>query len=131
MPVPLPHNQAGSYKVKAIWVHSETATYRDTVTEGKKIRKLKNISLSFHKRTMHTTGNPPGEKATVATSIQAYRDESKREAFWKCRIFDFPVYTHLFQEAALLSVFPSVSACMALQHHHVSCTPSPGGSWYI
>lgn len=33
---PLPHNQADSYKVKAIWVHSETATYRDTVTEGKK-----------------------------------------------------------------------------------------------
>lgn len=43
---------------------------------------------------MHTTGNPLGGKATVATSIQAYRDESKREAFWKCRIFDFPVYTH-------------------------------------
>lgn len=26
------HNQAGSYKIEAVWVHSETVKYRDTVT---------------------------------------------------------------------------------------------------
>ena len=34
------HNQAGSYKIEAIWVHSETVTYRDTVT-GRE-RKIEN-----------------------------------------------------------------------------------------
>lgn len=47
--VPNPnHNQAGSYKIEAVWVHSETVTYRDTVTGRetkyrKQENKLKNI----------------------------------------------------------------------------------------
>lgn len=66
VPSPL-HNQAGYYKIEAVWVHSETVTYRDTVT-GRE-RKIENkkktqiyIYIFFHIRTMHTTWNPLEKK---------------------------------------------------------------------
>lgn len=62
VPSPL-HNQAGYYKIQAVWVHSETVTYRDTLTgrERKIENKKKNSYIYiffFHIRTMHTTWNP-------------------------------------------------------------------------
>lgn len=57
VPSPL-HNQAGYYKIEAVWVHSETVTYRDTVTgrerkiENKK-KKLIYIYFFSYKNNAH------------------------------------------------------------------------------
>lgn len=57
VPSPL-HNQAGYYKIEAVWVHSETVTYRDTVTgrerkiENKK-KKLIYIYIFSYKNNAH------------------------------------------------------------------------------
>lgn len=49
VPSPL-HSQAGYYKIEAVWVHSETVTYRDTVTgrERKIENKKKNSNIYIY-----------------------------------------------------------------------------------
>lgn len=43
------HNQAGSYKIEAVWVHSETVKYRDTVTgRERKNRKRERTNLKIY-----------------------------------------------------------------------------------
>lgn len=59
---------------------------------------------------MHTTGNPLGvEEATVATSIQAYRDKIKREAEMK-NIW-FPCI-HKLVSGSNSPVYRSVCVCL-------------------
>lgn len=45
------HNQAGSYKIEAVLVHSETVKYKDTVTgreRKKKKRKRERTNLKIY-----------------------------------------------------------------------------------
>lgn len=63
VPSPLPQSGRQLQDWSRFGVHSETVTYRDTVTGREKIENkktnLKIYIISFHIRTMHTTGNPP------------------------------------------------------------------------
>lgn len=63
--------------------------------KGKKNRKLKNISLSFHKRTMHTTGYPLGGRGKPRLQHQYRHTGTKvRERHSGNVGYSISLYTH-------------------------------------
>ena len=107
-------------------MHSETVTYRDTVTGREKIENkktnLKIYIISFHIRTMHTTGNPPEKKPWLQHQLYRHtktilreREREKKDSVYLFVSFSTCKNTQIRfnQKPALQAfVFLCVSVCL-------------------